>query len=917
MPDWQTYVRERLPLAGLRPEAAKDVIDDLASQLDEVYREARARGRSEHEAEQATRDHITDWSGLARELSRSRRLAMPALDRVSARAGDAALDGDRRAGLLARLLEHARVALRVRRHAGYFAFAAGTLAVAVGVNLMVFTVVNALWLRPLPFPDADRLVAIVGAPPMLRLSPERWAAFELVAGQVMTNDSLSGLRPVISLDEGTGQLETLAVTPQYFSVFGLPIRGRDFAEDDDREGAEPVAIISDRVWARYFDRRVDVIGSVVQAQPVPLRIVGVAPPGFAGARRGERADVWIPRALVARVVAPDAFLPQLASPMMVFARLFPGQTLVDAAEQLSVIFPREAQYGRPPTPVPLTDVFGTPDSSTIAIREGNAVVVVGGLAALVLVGGCATLMALVLVHYERRRRELAVRLALGASARRLRADLLRELAVIAAVGAAGAVGASILGLNAIPSLSLPGGVDLGRLDLAIDWRVLSAGLGTTVVSLAAAAALPVSRFTRGRLAGELVAGPAATESASSQRARQVLLALHVAATIVVLVAAGLFVRAVAHGFGAAAGFDPDRVAFVTIELGPVALSGGDASPEEWLQASRDRAARLSEAIGALPGVEAVSTGVSPLSAQLARTVTEPVTVHTQGGEHEMRLGRMWVGAEWLATLGVPILAGRSLTTVDGTSRGAGAPSPAVVTASLARRLWPGDDPVGQVLSGGGGRAGGTYEVVGVTGDFAFGSLVGPATGAIVTVNAMGYGNAPQFVVRTTSPGSLAQAARKIVATLEPSARWMRVETGREIVARDLGRQRLGAWFFSGFGLTALLLGVGGVFGLVAYMADSRRREFGVRLALGATPRDLVRRAMAAALIPVSVGTAAGLVLAALASGVFTSLLTGLSPLDPLTYAAVAMVMLGCAAVAGVVAASRLRRLAPVDTLRAE
>jgi predicted permease len=562
-------------------------------------------------------------------------------------------------------------------------------------------------------------------------------------------------------------------------------------------------------------------------------------------------------------------------------------------------------------------VFGTPDSPTIAIREGNAVVVVGGLAALVLVGGCATLMALVLVHYERRRRELAVRLALGASARRLRADLLRELAVIAAVGTAGAVGASILGLNAIPSLSLPGGVDMGRLDLAIDWRVLAVGFGTTMVSLAAAAAFPVSRFARGRLAGELVAGPAATVSASSQRARQVLLALHVTATIVVLVAAGLFVRAVMHGFDGGAGFDPGRVAFVTIELGPGALSGGDLSPEEWLQASRDRAARLSEAIGALPGVEAVSTGVSPLSPQLARTVTEPVTAHIQGGEREVRLGRMWVGSEWLATLGVPILAGRSLTTVDAASGGAGAPSPAVVTASLARLFWPGENPVGQVLSAGGGRAGGTYEVVGVAGDFAFGSLVGPATGAVVTVNAMGYGNAPQFVVRTTSPGSLAQAVRKIVATLEPSARWMKVETGREIVARDLGRQRLGAWFFSGFGLTALLLGVGGVFGLVAYMADSRRREFGVRLALGATPRDLVRQAMAAALVPVSVGTAAGLVLAALASGVFTSLLTGLSPLDPLTYAAVAMVMLGCAAVAGVVAASRLRRLAPVDTLRAE
>jgi predicted permease len=504
-------------------------------------------------------------------------------------------------------------------------------------------------------------------------------------------------------------------------------------------------------------------------------------------------------------------------------------------------------------------------------------------------------------------------MTLGASRRRLAGELSLELGMLAVSGTIGALLVAIWGLGAMPSLSLPGGVDLRRLDLSIDWRVLSVAVAATVLTLVAAAWLPIGRVTRARLAGELIAGPAATASASSHHIRQALLALHVSATIVVLVAAGLFVRAVIHGFGNAPGFDADRTAFVTVRLNPRLMSFDPESASAWIEATAQRTTRLAEGLRALPGVSDVAFGWPPIGLEPARFLREPRAVDTMGEHHELLVGTMNGSPELLLTLGVQILAGRGLTAADAATN----PTPAVVTSALTRTLWPASDPLGQILSVGSGRGGGPHQVVGVARDFVYGSLSRPAAGVVVTARQGGFGSEPRFAVRAAHPDSLAAPIREIVAATESDASWLKVETGRDIVTRDLGRQRLGAWFFSGFGLTALLLGVGGVFGLVAYMAESRRREFGVRLALGATSRDLVRHGLAAALVPVACGTAAGLVFAALVARVFTSLLTGLSALDPLTYAAVAVITRACAALAGLGAASRLRRMAPVDALRTD
>jgi predicted permease len=800
-------------------------------------------------------------------------------------------------------------------HRGYLAMSTFVLATAVGVNLVVFTVVNALWIRPLPFAHADRVVTI----PRMSWTQAQLDLFEGgVAHQVDTAGRNAHLRPLIEIPEAGRPLETLGVTPGYFGVFRLRVRGRDFTPDDDRAGADPVAIISDRLWSRGFGRRAEAIGAIVSARPFPIRVIGVAPPDFEGARRGERADMWIPAALVRRLASAE---PGRILPTIVFARLGSGQTPAAVEQGFRELmnpvvrdwFARnQPDIAAEPTIVPVTRVFGTPDTRTFIVTERDAMLVVSGLALLVLLGGCATIAALVLVHYEKRRSELALKMSLGAPRFRLVIELLRDLSIVAGAGSGGGLLIAALGVRLLPALRLPGGVDIGRLDLSIDWRVSVAAIAATAATLVLAAAVPIVRSTRPRLSSELFGGTSSATPAS-QRIRQALLALQVCASIVVLVAAGLFVRAVLHGFGSAPGFDVDRTVFVSVQEAPPPSNPADERDPQRLvgfyQAlMAERADRLSRALRELPGVDDVAAGMSPIGSDAS--ILAPLTIKTDDGEHQLSFGRLSGGPGLISALGVPILAGRHLTTADLTSN----PVATVITRPLAERIWPGGLALGRTFSIRQlGRRSGGYLVVGIAGDLAFGSLADRNSGVLVTAQADGghTSTVSHFVIGTDRPETVAGEIRRTI-----KGQVVQVATGREIVARDLGRQRLGAWFFSGFGLAALLLGVGGAFGLVAYLAESQRREFGVRVALGADTRHLLRQGLVAALQPVAVGVVSGLLAAAVVSQVFTALLAGISAVDTLTYFLVAITMLGCATIAALAAAWRLRRTTPSDALRA-
>jgi putative ABC transport system permease protein len=783
--------------------------------------------------------------------------------------------------------------------------------------------VNALWLRPRPVRDPARVVVIsstsvVGDEPvdlvkMTMLEEFRNApVFDGVAGQVAAGGLMGDFRPRLVIDRVGHAVETLAVTADYFSVLGVAVTGRGFAAEDDRLGATPVAIISDRLWKSELGGRMDVVGAVLATSHVPVRIVGVAPAGFRGARLGEQIDLWIPRTLVPRASnlagAPDVgseFLDRLM-PLVGLARLKAGVTTAEA--ERAIAKPRSRFIVRP-----IEDVFGTPNRPTIIVREQSVLRILMVTAALVLLAGCATLLSLVLVHYERRRQELAVRLALGASRAQMARRLCLELLGLGAIGAASAMAVTAGTIRTLPALNLPGGVDLSRLDLTIDWRVAAAGLTAAGIALAVAAATPIMRFSRASLVRSLVSATT-TGPPSSFRIRRTLLGLHVAATLVVLVAAGLFVRTVAYGFGRGPGFDVAHTAF--LELQPSAMEffepaeGRDQEGEGARKAAAY--ARLLSGLRGLPGVEIVALGEPPIRPEQARSI-DPTDVTADGVGRQMAVRTSSVPPEYLSALGVHVGAGRGLTADDVTTAGV---RPAVVTASFASTLWPGASPIGREFT----VRSSTYETVGVVPDVACLSLR-LACARIYTASTAGpsregVGIAVTLRARGDADGLVAPAMR-VAREIFPKAPRLEVRSGRDLMALDLGQERLGAWFFSGFGLVALALGLGGVFGLVGYLAESQRRELGVRMALGATHVDLVGRIVWAGVRPVAIGTMIGLAAAAVLTRSLESVLLGVTRLDAWPYAGAATLMLGGALAGSLVAAWRIRGLSPIDALRAD
>ena len=885
---WKTRQRE--------DELDEEIAHDLRLET-----EARRRaGVADAEAEEASRQ---DFGDIDR-IKAAARTAWTPSERVMFRES------------VARDLRHTTRFLR--SHRGYVVLTSGVLALAVGMNLLVFSIVNALWLRPLSIVDPARLVTVLQPRDRVIIPSLDWPALKVfdgpVAGQVVTTGLYEAFKPRIALPQIAGPVETLGVTPLYFAVLGVPIRGRAFTDADDRAGAEAVAILSDRMWTRAFGRDPDVIGSRVDATPKPLRIVGIAPPGFDGARRGEQADLWVPIQVVRDLAPADR---QIDAPgLMVFARVSTGQTIAALERQYRDRLPPAPDgtalpAGLAPTFAPLTEVFGTADSPSILIRGRGTLEVVAGLSLLVLLGGCATIAALVLTHYERRRPELAVKSSLGASTARLARELLLELLVVGVLGTAGSVIVGAFGARLIPALSLPGGVNVGRLDLSVDWRLCAVALIATFITLVVAGALPLWNVSHRRLAGEVSTGPSTT-SVDAWRLRRRLLALQVAATTVVLIASGLFVRTVLYSFRVGAGFDVDRTVFVSVEEKSLAGADGLPPPGTNLRAiGLAHRAQLTDLFAQLPSVHTIAGGTAPLGGDVINThAPRALTISVDAHDETLLVGMLSGTPNLLSTLGVPLLAGRALTSADGAGGQRANPVPVVITRSLAQRLSADGNPTGQVFVSRPNFPR-SFLVVGVAENFAFGTLLRPVDGVLVTAGGdLDYNLATNLVLRADDPAAVAAAVPKLLPD-----RVVRVATGREIIGRDIAQQRLGAWVFSGFGVVALLLGVCGVFGLVSYLAQTRRREFGLRMALGATLSDVVRGAVTSALRPVAAGVVAGLLIGAIVSRVFAALLVGVGGLDPGTYASVGLVMLIPATLAALAAASRLRRLTPSDALR--
>lgn len=802
------------------------------------------------------------------------------------------------------LLQDVRYALRqLRQHPGFTLVSVLTLALGIGATTAVFSVVNALLLRPLPVATPERLVSLhevqrgaaVQAFGQSLASHGRFREF-----QQATREVFAGLA-AFRLDEGSLRTEeaarpvmALTTSANYFDVLGVrPALGGFFhADQEPTGGAEPTVVLSHRLWTSQFGARPGVIGEAVAVNGRAYTIVGVAPAEFHGTLSGLLVDLWLP-------AGADPAVLDGTRGLLLFGRLRDGLERARAEAALQIIAPR-----LPPDRPELETLGVRLDALTgvpAAWRDGliGFVGLLFGTAALVLAIAGTNVAGVLLARAAGRRRELALRLALGAGRGRVVRQLLTESLLLFLLGAGAGLLLTMLLTRLLRRIdqvaSLPVSVSA-----PLDMRVLAFALAVALACGVGFSLAPALRATRAAVLPALKAGERGATPRS--RLQSAFVVAQLALSVLLLVCAGLFVRTLQQALRADVGFDAAAVVSAEIDLVPIGYE-----PE---RAAR-LFAQLTERVRAQPGVEQAGLAVwAPLR---GNSWTQGVQRADGAGadEHPLQPAEFrTIGPNYFRTLRIPLLAGRDFANADRE----GAPPVVIVNRALAERIWPGENPVGRRLRVNGRDS----EVVGVARDGKYVSLREEPTGVVFRPLAQNPRGAMTLLVRShATPAAVQAMLRRELAALEPAVALSQVQTLPGVLRTAFLPQRIAALLIGVFGLVGLLLAALGVYGALALQVAQRTREIGVRVALGARVADVVRLVLRRGATLALLGLAVGTLAAAGATRVVASLLYGVSPTDPLTFAAVALLLLAVALLASWLPARRAARVDPVIALRAD
>jgi len=788
-----------------------------------------------------------------------------------------------------------------------FAVAAGALALGIGASTAVFSVVDAVLLRPLPFAEPGRLVLLwqsipernapfveVSYPYMLglRARSRTMAAVAAMAG-VNSGFTLGGPEPV--------RVDGRIVTGNFFDALGAHAGlGRTFVEADDKVGVPRVVVVSHGLWQRQFGGDPRLVGRTLEVDGTPMTVIGVMPREF---RYPTGADLWTPLVPVIPEVVNN---PNVGWATLV-GRVAPGTTVAQAAAELDAITAEQLRIHAPSAPAVKTVL--TPLTHEWFGPARPALLVLLGAVLLVLLLACANVSALLLARAAARQREIAVRLALGASRARLVRQLLAEAVIIAAAGGLAGTLMAVWGLHGLLSL-VP--AEIPRLeDAAIDPRVFAFALVLTGVSALASGLVPALLASRSTLGDVLAEGSrSAGPGARQVRARAVLVATEAAAALVLLAGAGLLTRTFQNLRSVELGFDPRNV--LTFEVaGP---HGRYDKPE----ASRELYRELVQKIGAVPGVEATAAVlIRPLWGKVG--MDWPIMVDGQSeaeAERNPALNLQIVTHEFFRTMRMPVRQGRTFDDRDT----AGVTPVVVVSEALARRYWPGQEAVGKRIRT--PMPTPPYEqtwmtVVGVMAPARYRELQASRYDVYMSYLQADEG-LRHVVVRTTGdPLALTPAVRAAVKSVDGELILTDVTSMAALVDVALGGARFGMQLLSGFALVALLMAALGIYGVVAFVVSRRTREVGIRMALGARAADVLGLVLRQGMAPVLAGLAAGLALALSLGRLGSSLLFEVPPHDVATLAAAAAVLTAAALLACALPARRAARIDPAQALRDE
>jgi putative ABC transport system permease protein len=791
---------------------------------------------------------------------------------------------------------------RLARTPGFTLGALAVLGIGLAANTAIFSVLNAVLLRPLPFAEADRLV-MVWAHSERGDHSASYPEFQDWREQSRSFAELAVWRGQSINLSGPGEPERLGgsfVSASFFPALGVGAAlGRTFRpEETEPQTAAPVAMITHGLWQRRFGGDPAVIGRTLVLNGAGHTVVGVLPPEFAPGRAP--FDSWF---MSSEVFVPAAYFPNKnglergQSEMLVVGRLKPGVSVETAQTDLAVVAKRleqaypDTQAGRGVRVVPLHKQVAGPLEAPLWVLQGGVV--------LVLLVACANVAHLLLARVAGRRRDLAIRAALGAGRRRLVRQLLIEAGVL--TGLAALVGLllaawSIRGIEAlIPPNVVPG-------ELRLDFRVLAFTFALSALTTLAFGLLPALQASRPEVMGLLRDGARGTARA---RFRGALVVSEVSLSLVLLVGAGLLLRSAIALQRADPGFRPQRLLTMQFRLPPSKY----AEPAQIAAFFRESLRRVQET----PGVE---------SAALARAIpfsgNGAQDAYRVEGQPEAPAGREpttqtnIVSPEYFETLGIPLLRGRSFSQDDQPKT----PPVIVVSATLARQAWPGADPLGRRL-----WLKGTdrwYTVVGVVGDAKHFQLSDALTAQAYTTHEQDPRIFANFAVRTAGePQDLAAAVRQAIWSVDKDQPVWAVRSMEELLTRSRGPARALGVLVGLFALVALVLAVVGTYGVISYLAGQRTHEIGVRMALGARERDVLRLVMRQALRWAALGVGLGALCALGATRALDSLLFGVGTADPVTFLSVSLLLPAVLLLASLAPAWRAARLDPCRALRHE
>jgi putative ABC transport system permease protein len=822
-------------------------------------------------------------------------------------------------GWLEEVRQDAGYGLRVlRRSPGFAAVAVLTLALGIGATTAVFSIVDGVLLRPLVYPEAERLFVLWEQSRQGGLRPASYPAFEDWREQSEAFSEIAYIRGedvVIRDPEGSRRLIGAFASGDFFQMMGTaPLLGRTFSHEGS--GDARVAVLSHRLWLQHYGGDPGVLRQTLPTPHGPLTVIGVMPPGFVAP---VWADLWLP--LEALPPSGRYALSQrnLHADSQIMGRLAPGMSperaeaeMATIAARLAAAYPDDSEWTRVSLSSLREQVLGDVDSRLL---------VLGLAVALVLLVACVNIANLQLARASVRTREFAVRAALGAGRSRLLRQMLTESVLLGIAGGAIGVVLAAVGIRMLRSAAIAewsADPVLPRLyEVVVDGRVLAFALA---ISLAAAVLFGVLPALRASTTDLLEPLKSATPGASSSREiltlRAALVVGQVALALMLMVGAGLLIRTFWELQRAELGFEPERV--VTVRIFPPSPRYADAA------AAGELYRRLREAAAAVPGVrDAALANHLPLvgGAMPTRMITggEPPA----GGE--LVLYRT-VSPEYFSTLGTPLVRGRPLGTED-----MAGPGGVVINETAAREFWPGEDPIGRSVTVHKAAQSRpdlgepiTAQVVGIVGDERFFDLSSPPPPAVFVPYTWNPWDNIFLAVRAEGdPSALIPALRRAVLEVDPDLPvagpgfQTEFHTIEEYLAGNLESQRFNATLLGAFAASAFLLAIIGIFGVMMYLVVRRTREIGVRIALGARPRDVVRQIAGQTLRLAALGIALGLAGSLAATRLLRSLLHGVSATDPAVFAFVVGSFLLAAVVAGLFPARRAAQVDPVVALRAD